>query len=318
MIKPNFTPPWWLRNRHIQSCFPAVFQPVATIPVRWEELSLPDGDFIDLAWCGPKEGPLVILLHGMEGSIKSHYIQAMLDVLIDEGMQTVTMHFRSCSGRINRKSVSYNGGDTRDLKFLVERLRERFPNRIIMAIGFSLGANVLLRYLALHPDAPLARVVAVSTPFELAKCADAMPMFYQWNLLKSVKNKVAEKMSLGYDMPVDKKQLRKIRTIWRYDELLTVPLFGYHRIEEYYEEQSSRHMLFKIEHPVLILHAEDDPLVPVECIPHHSELAKNTILEVSNTGGHLGFVHGLHPWRLNYWLTERVIDFLRDASLSSA
>lgn len=306
-----FSPPWWLRNRHMQSCFASLFPYHAKVDLVWEELRLPDGDFLDLVWAGLTTAPIVILLHGLEGSVNSHYIQLMIDALVKEGWQIVVMHYRTCSGRINRLPQSYNGGDTSDLAYLINILSERFPSRKMVGIGFSLGGNMLLRYAATHRDAPLQQIVAVSTPYEMSKSADYLSSFYQRVLLRTMKRKARWKIKAGQKMPVTLKQLRRLKTMREFDAAVTCPLYGLRNVDEYYESVSNRHMLKDIKHPTLIIHAMDDPFVPPNSIPHAYELSPSTEFELIPTGGHVGFVQGNTPWHPQYWLRERLLQALK-------
>jgi len=311
--RPQFTPPWWLKSRHLQSCFNTLFPPQAKSLLLWEELELPDGDFVDLCWAGSDHAAkIVVLLHGLEGSVDSHYIQSTMDGLVASGWRCVVMHFRTCSGRLNRLPRSYHAGETGDLHYLIEVLQHRHPNCLISAVGFSLGGNVLLHYLAQEPQSPLRCAVAVSVPFELNSCANYLSRFYQWNLLRTMKQKADAKIKAGYDMPVNAKELSAIHDFYHFDDAVTAPLHGFGSASDYYEKVSIRSKLKKINHPTLIIHALDDPLVPADCVPHDSELPTTARLELQKQGGHVGFVQG-QPWHPVYWLTDRILEFLKNS-----
>lgn len=310
-LNRKFEPAWWLSNRHLQSCFNTVFQPPARTVVRWEQLELPDGDFVDLCWAGANDAPIVILLHGLEGSVDSPYIQLMLDALVEDNWQVVVMHFRTCSGRLNRLSRAYHAGDINDLSYLIRVVTIRYPETPISAVGFSLGGNVLLHYLTQNPEAPICRAVAVSVPFELNKCSDYLAQFYHWMMLHTMKNKTIAKVKAGYDMPVDLREINAINDFRGFDERITAPLHGFSGADEYYERVTIRHLLKNILHPTLIIHALDDPLVPSECIPASAELSNSIVLELSEKGGHVGFVQGALPWQPKCWLKDRILDFLK-------
>lgn len=312
--KNSFQPAWWLANKHLQSCYSTIIPYRATTPLRWEELDLPDGDFIDIVWAGPENAPMVLLLHGLEGSINSHYIQLMLDVLVNEGWQVVVMHHRSCSGRLNRLPQGYNGGDTRDLVYLITQLRERHSELPLYAVGFSLGGNVLLHYLSQCPDAEISAAIAVSTPYEMGKSADFLAQFYQRNLLRTMKQKVIDKINNGLLMPVSIDELRPISLMRQFDARVTAPLYDFPSVEDYYHAVSCRPVLKKIKRPALILHSLDDPFVPEETVPDVSELSPSITLEISEKGGHVGFIEGSLPWRPSYWLRRRILDFLPSLS----
>ncbi|OGO91477.1 MAG: hypothetical protein A3F10_02175 [Coxiella sp. RIFCSPHIGHO2_12_FULL_42_15] len=307
----DFDPPWWLKNKHIQSCFSAVFRPRCQNSLRWEQLDLPDGDFIDLCWSGKASYPIVILLHGLEGSYASHYIQLMIHALTQANWHVVVMNFRACSGRLNRLPRSYHAGDTRDLDFLVKTLRYRFPTQPITAVGFSLGGNVLLHHLIHNPASPLAAAVAVSVPFELARCADFIPPLYRWSLLRSMKTKSIQKILLGQPMPATIDEIKKVFDFRSFDDLLTAPLHNFRDADDYYVCATVRGLLKRIEHSTLIIHAEDDPLIPCDTIPLQNEFSASTIFDLHKWGGHVGFVSGDLPWRIERWFRLRILDFLR-------
>ena len=306
----DFNPPWWLSNKHIQSCISAVFPYRTKHKLRWEEITLSDGDFLDIVWVGPKDKPIVLLLHGMEGSVYSHYIQTIIDYIVDHGWQAVIMHYRSCSGRINRVPFQYNARDTVDLEYIINIILDRNGKHPLYAVGYSLGGNLLIHYLADYGYTALTKVVAVSTPYELSKSADYLAPFYHHVILRSLRRKVLEKMAQGIEMPFDKAQLNRINSIRGFDRIFTAPLAGYHSVDQYYQDASSRYRLAKIKSPLLILHALDDPFVPCSSIPRERELSKSTVLEVTPKGGHLGFWSASLPWHSNRWIEERIIQFL--------
>lgn len=306
----KFEPSWWLRNHHIQSCYGFIFRKQSKTLLRWEELILPDGDFVDVAYAGNPQAPIVIMLHGLEGSIYSHYMQYMLDPMVSLGFQVVVMHYRSCSGRLNRLAKAYHAGDNGDFSYFIDILSKRHPQQQFLAIGFSLGGNVLLNYLAAHPAAPILSGMVVSVPFELLKCAKQTTFVYRWNLISSMKQKMIQKAMLGMSLPLQPREIAAIETLYDFDEALTAPMNGFSSANDYYEKVSSRYILGNIKHPVVIIHAVDDPMIPPHCLPSQHELPKNLELELSRYGGHVGFVQG-YPWRPNYWLLERVMHFLQ-------
>jgi predicted alpha/beta-fold hydrolase len=307
----SFQPPWWLRNKHVQSIYANIIKPRSTVDLNWEEITLADGDFVDLAWAGPapQNAPILVLLHGLEGSAYSHYIQEMLDLFVQYDWRVVVMHFRSCSGRLNRYAKFYNAEYTGDFKEVVDHISDRFPDSPVFGMGFSLGGNILARYLANYTDSPLSAGIAVSMPFEIAKSADYLVPFYQHVLLRSLKRKIDAKIEMGLDMPVDQKTLKKISTLRRFDSMVTTPLYDYSSVDEYYERASSRGVLKQIEHPTLILHAMDDPFVPPNSVPNEGELSASISFEISQHGGHMGFIKGGLPWKPSYWFAQRIKSF---------
>jgi len=309
-VSNQFKPAWWLRNKHLQSCYPVVFPYRRKTEVRWEELQLPDSDFIELAWAGEKNNPLVVLVPGLESSIDFNPIQILVDALVKAGWQVVVMHHRSCGRRMNRLARSYNCLNHEDLSYFMDVLKERFNHQPIRCVGFSLGGNILLHYLRDHLDSLVKASVVISTPFDMEYAADYIPKIYQFRLLLSMKRKAIEKIKSGITMPASIEQIKQVKTIREYDDLITAPLFNFSSSAAYYKAASCRPLLKDIQHPTLILHAMDDPFVPPNTVPKPNELSSSVTLEISEKGGHIGFIKGYLPGRPRYWLKERVLDYL--------
>ncbi len=320
MIAIPFKPAWWLRNSHLQTLWPAVLRKrklKANVKLLRERLELPDGDFLDLDWINKEaKGPIVIILHGFEGSVNSHYAKGMLSTINQHGWRGVFMHFRGCSGVHNRLSRSYHSGDTSDLAYIVDTLKRREPETELAAIGYSLGGNVLLKWLGETGKLnPLKAAIAVSVPFELKKAAKRIDMgfskFYQWYFLRCLRGRLQQKFN-AVPPPLDPSFLYSVATIREFDNSFTAPLYGFRDADEYYNASSSRQFLRFIHVPTLLLHAKDDPFMTEDVIPAAHEISPMVKLEVTECGGHVGFVSGKYPWRPVYWLEERTPLFFRE------
>ncbi|HEX4045921.1 MAG TPA: hydrolase [Gammaproteobacteria bacterium] len=312
----QFKPAWWLGNSHLQTLWPTICRRnIKNLTLRRERLNLPDGDFIDLDWVEQAEpSPIVLILHGLEGSIESHYAKGMLKAFAQLGWRGVFMHFRGCSGEPNRLPRSYHSGETGDVNYVARLLAEREPETPLAAIGFSLGGNVLLKWLGeTGAHNPLVAAVAISVPFELYKAVTRIQhgfsRVYQWYLIKSLRCRLSQKFQVSPTL-FDPGLLYKVSTIYDFDTKITVPLHGFTNIEEYYSMASSRGYLRDIQVPTLILHAKDDPFMSEDIIPQPSELSPKVTLEITEKGGHVGFVGGKYPWQAEYWLEKRVPNFL--------
>ncbi len=308
----DFRPAPWLPGPHLPTIWASACRRVPRSALRFERLELPDGDFLDLAWSGARSGPLVLILHGLEGSHESSYARALLAALDTSGYRGVLMHFRGCSGEPNRLDRSYHSGDTGDLAFVVDTLTRRTGAAPFAAIGFSLGGNVLLKWLGeTGPDNPLATAAAVSVPFDLGACADRLDQgfsrLYQHRLLSSMRARFRAKFARRAP-PISVGDIGALRNFRSYDDAVTAPLHGFRDAVDYYDRASSRPWLSRIATPTLIVHAEDDPFVPRHAVPHASELSGAVTLELSARGGHVGFVAARGP---RYWLDRRLVEHLR-------
>ena len=311
-----FKPAWWLTNTHAQTIWPYLFQSPLRLNLIRERLELPDGDFIDLCWTDRKSNTIIIILHGLEGSINSHYARGMVSTLYNHGWQAVFMHFRGCSGEHNRLPRSYHSGDTGDMAYLIEILNRRHRNVKLFAIGYSLGGNALLKYLGESEDSRnIAGAVAVSVPFDLANGARrlelGMSRFYQRYLLKRLQNKIRSKFS-QLSPPVSIDDISNLNTFRRFDGAVTAPLHGFKDADDYYLRSSSRQYLKNIRVPTLVIHAKDDPFMTPEAIPENNELSEQVKFELSDHGGHVGFVSGKNPFEPVYWLQQRIPEFICD------
>ncbi len=312
----RFTPSWWCRGPHAQTLW-ASLRPRRAPRTQSERLELPDGDFLDLSWIGHDQGPLVIVLHGLTGSVRSPYAKGMLSAIAAAGWRGCLMHFRGCSDQPNRLARSYHSGETGDLTHLVQVLHKRNPDRPMAAVGYSIGGNVLLKYLGeKRADSPLSAAVAISVPYDLALACrhmeNGLSRLYQWNLVRQLRVAVGRKMKrqdLGIGL--EPKHLRTLRTFRTFDHRVTAPLHGFASADDYYRKSSSRAFLKHIQTPTLLLHAEDDPFMHPGVLPKPGELSPEVTLELSAHGGHVGFVQG-SPWRPTYWLEKRIPQFLRN------
>ena len=168
IVKSEFEPGLLWRNRHIQTIVPNLLYPVAQVALKRERVELPDGDFIDVEWTTGTGGPIVIVLHGLEGSIRSRYACNIMQKIHSLGMRGAMPYFRGCTGEPNRLPISYHSGFTQDLDYFSGLLKQREPNTPLAAVGYSLGGNVLLKWLGESPHAPrLTTGIAVSVPFNL-------------------------------------------------------------------------------------------------------------------------------------------------------
>jgi hypothetical protein len=310
-----FKPAWWLRNPHLQTLWPVFFRRRLRPSLRRERLELPDGDFVDLDWTLNASGPIVIILHGLEGSSRSHYARGMLASLPHHGMRAVLMHFRGCSGAPNRLARAYHSGDTGDIDFLVRTLKAREPNTPLAAIGYSLGGNALLKWLGEQgKGAPVQCAVAVSVPFLLhestARMNRGLSRVYQWHLLKSLKQGARRKAGM-FSPPAPLEEINQMKGFFEFDDRVTARLHGFNGAMHYYTSSSSRQFLNRIRIPTLIVHASDDPFMHVKVIPAAGELSPAIQLDLHRHGGHVGFVGGHLPWKPQYWLDERIPNWLQ-------
>lgn len=310
-----FNPAWWCRNPHLQTILPNRLRPRPRLALRRERVELPDGDFVDIDWTPNKTGPIVLLLHGLQGSSRSRYALALARAFERAGWRGAILHFRGCSGEPNRLARSYHSGETGDVAYVAGMVRDREPNVPLAAVGVSLGGNVLLKWLGESgASAPLAAAVAVSVPFLLDRSAERLETgiarIYQWELLYSLRRALNEKRR-RVELPLAVEKLARLKRMREFDDHVTAPLHGFRDAAHYYAESSARPYLRRVRVPTVLIQARDDPFMTPDVIPEPQELSASVTLELHAHGGHVGFVGGKWPWRPRYWLEERVPEFLR-------
>jgi predicted alpha/beta-fold hydrolase len=296
------------------------------VPLVRERIDTPDGDFLDLdisaAAKVPGDGarrPVVVVLHGLEGSARRPYALLAHQALREAGITAVGLNFRGCSGEPNRASRFYHSGETGDLRLVLEHARARFPGSPLGALGFSLGGNVLLKYLGEEGDAAHGRILAaatISVPFDLAAGAAAlerglMARLYSYYFMRSLSRKIAAlRPRLDGLCNVDAAILA--RTLRAFDDALTAPLHGFADSADYYQRSSSAQFLPGIRVPTLLIHSEDDPFLPAKAVPW-TAIRGNPFLTpaISRRGGHVAFIAaGSAPWRPVFWAEREAARFL--------
>lgn len=309
-----YVPARWLFGPNLMTIFGPLLRPGPRVPVTRERWELPDGDFVDVdRMPGPRDAPLLLALHGLEGSSSAHYIRGLLAQARRRGWRALALNFRGCSGDMNRLVRSYHSGETGDLDELVRRARGE-ADRIVIA-GCSLGGNVLVKWLG-EQGASVPREIkaasALSVPFDLRLAAETLdsPGFWRWvyrtRFLHSLKRKSLEKLK-KFPGAADPERVRHARTLFEFDDALTARLHGFEGALDYYAQSSSGGFVDRVRTPLLLLSAEDDPFIPGRCIPRTENPSVTT--EIWPNGGHLGFVEG-PLWRPRFYAERRAVAFL--------
>lgn len=320
------SPPWWLQGGHSQTLY-RKFSPTDRVKQKRERIELDDGDFIDLDWSS--EAPTgqeasettVFILHGLCGCSESSYIQSLQSLLSKHSISSLVMNFRGCSGEVNRKAKAYHSGVSEDLNEVFAKLCEKYPSKNFVCIGFSLGANVMLKWLGEIGDhSRVKKAAAVSTPFSLSFCSQAMlsglsqmyGKYFVRRLVKDLKNKVAffEENNFKEELDLLKSlgDFSSLSTIWEFDDVVTAPLNGFRHAEDYYQQCSSENFLPAIETETLLIQSKNDPLIPPETVPSGRLLRSNIHLHLDATGGHVGFFDGSRE----KWLENQLMRYALD------
>ena len=319
LTKSKFRPAWWLRNPHAQTLWAAKIHPSPWPQTRVERITTPDEDFLDLHHCSSSDtdhsGPVVVIFHGLTGSIKSRYVRSLMATLQTLKIRSVLMHFRGCSGQPNLTAGSYHSGHIDDIEFIIQTLSNRHPARPVIAVGYSLGANALLKYLAKRPDNPLKFAVAVSPPLVLAEGAKKLnsgfSKLYQWALVKQMKNAIRRKDKLYPHLNLARTRYEEVTNFVEFDDQITAPLHGFDSCDDYYRTASTLPDLIKITTPTHIIFSRKDPFFTEKCLPLNDEqLSPSVTFELADQGGHVAFIRGAIPLIGRDWLRERLTSLI--------
>jgi len=237
----------------------------------------PDEDFIDLDWSNIGSEQLAIVLHGFEGSSTQAYVQGMVRALNKRRIDALAMNLRGCSGEPNNLKRSYHSGSTEDLETVISHILKSSRYNDIFLVGFSLGGNLILKYLG-EKQSPLldsvkkAAVISVpcdltSTSFKLMRLSNRL---YLIRFMRMLKNKLRLKSQIrGFDFISELNQLRLLSTFKDFDNLYTAPHHGFKNAEDYWQQSSSLSYLDKIKIPTYFINAKNDPFLTPHCFPYN-------------------------------------------------
>lgn len=314
----QYSPPWWLKNGHIQSIYPSLFRQLDDSFLQRIRLETPDDDFLDIDVGKQGNDRVVIVSHGLEGNSRRPYCLGMMKAALNHSWDVVAWNFRSCSGEPNNKLASYHSGQTQDLAQVVHWAVEQ-GYREISLVGFSIGGNKTLLYLgsdSIVKPKQIIGAVVFSVPVDLRSSAyhlaKAKNKVYMKNFLVSFKEKLGIKSKL-YPGQIDIDLFKSVKNFLHLDELFTAPMNGFSSAEEYWRESSSRFKLPGISVPTLLVSAQDDPFLTPECFPRDIVAANSYLsLETPKYGGHVGFMSVNKENR--YWSESRAMAFFNKHS----
>jgi predicted alpha/beta-fold hydrolase len=306
--------PFWLPGGHAQTIYASLAAPRPRVQYRRVEWETPDADFVELDWIdGPADAPLVILFHGLEGSSASHYAASVMHAVQQRGWRGVVPHFRGCSGRPNRLARAYHSGDYTEIDWMLERLAREDTGDTRFVAGVSLGGNALLKWLAARgreASAIVQRAAAISAPIDLRVAGHGLGRgvnrIYTWHFLSTLKPKSVQKAQ-RFPGIYDPAIVLKARDLYEFDNLVTAPLHGFKDADDYWTRASSIDELHRVALPTLMINARNDPFLPGRYLPLRADVSPSITLDYPDEGGHVGFVTGPFPGRLD-WLPRRLLD----------
>ena len=314
IVSPQYTARGIFKNTHINTIYPAVFRSMPEVGYQRERLQTPDGDFLDIDWSKRGNNRLIIALHGLEGSADKPYVAGMIKYFSKRGWDGLGLNFRGCSGESNLLLRSYHVGETGDLTWIIKQAISRFNYQQIGLVGYSLGGNVLLKYLGENAtDIPPQVIggVAISVPCDVQSCNVEIDKWhnriYRSRFLVTLNQKMQEKAKRfpgQFTMPE-----KMPRHFGQFDDIFTAPVHGFKNAVDYWTRNSSLQFLPSLAKPALLVNALDDTFLAPNCYPYElAEKTPNLFLECPKHGGHVGFVSKLPDGA--YWSEKRAFQFL--------
>lgn len=297
LVKSNYKPPFIFRNGHFSTIYPNLVRKVKGVYQNRERIELKDGDFIDIDWSysdDPRsKAKVAVLIHGLEGNAQRQYILGLAKHFIKNQWNVAAVNLRNCSGEVNRLYRSYNAGVSDDLAIVVSHIIEKGYCSISLC-GFSLGANITLKYLGERKTPKqIKSAVAVSVPCDLYNSLNEINkpknVIYQQRFIQSLKKKLLERQRI-FPNEISISAIKACKSLIDIDNLYTSVAHGYIDAMDYYIKCSSNQFLKDITIPTLIINAKNDTFLGATCYPYNeAQLNSNLYLEIPDFGGHVGF-----------------------------
>ncbi len=325
--KSAYRPPPLFRDRHVQTIYPFLFRKVAGVHYRRERIRTPDGDFLDLDWCEARPAGrgarvselgenLVVISHGLEANSQWAYIRGMVRAFTRRGFDALAWNFRGCGGQDNLAFATYHGGATEDLHAVLSHAANKRNYHNIVLVGFSMGANLSLKYLGelgADVDPRIRKAVMFSAPLDLDSCARVLARpdnrVYMDNFIRTQREKVKAKHR-RFPGRIDPAALRSLRTFREIDDLYTAPANGFENAEDYWRRSSSVRLLKDIRVDTLLVSAADDPFLSPDCFPWGEAQDHDYLyFEAPRYGGHVGFIAFNRAGE--YWSERRALEFVQ-------
>lgn len=298
----------------ISSVFNFLFEPASDQKL----VALPDGDKISLEITTPREWKptdlTVFLVHGLCGSHKSPNLVRMARRLEPMNVRTVRYNMRGCgSGRGLSKHI-YHSGRSDDIFECLKAVKKEHPQSSIVLIGFSLGANIVLKLvgeLNSLGSTFLKGVIAVSPPVELYSSVqmlgDPANAIYEKYFYRLLRADVHYRHKKFKDLPPV--NLPKNLKLYEFDQLYTAPVCGFKSAIDYYNKCSASHVVGDITIPCKILLAEDDPIISPASLDKYT-LPSNVNIFKTKKGGHMGYLGTSEGRKGFYWLDSLLVDWI--------
>lgn len=315
VLKGNYLPPGIFKSADASTIYAAVLRKVELSEYQRERIELSDGDFLDLDWSfseGRKSKKVAILLHGLAGNANRVYMKGMARALNHKGWDVLAMNFRGCGGELNRYFKSYHAGASQDLAEVVTHILSLKKYESISIVGFSLGGNIVLKYLGEDRTIPkeVKAAACFSVPCDLGASLGAITRMRNFIYSKRFELNLKEHLRARaekFPRHISKKEIDACGSILEIDELYTSRAHGFENASDYYKRSSANNFLENIKVPTYLISAENDTFLSKACYPFEiAERSEFLHLEVPRYGGHMGFVLK----EAVFYHEQRAVDFI--------
>ncbi len=309
----DYKAPWIFNNPHLNTMYPPLFRQIKDVQYCRERISTPDHDFMDLDFSKINSSKLVIAVHGLESSSHEKYVKGIITTFNEQGWDGVAINLRGCSGETNNLARSYHSGVSEDLETIIEYIIKHKNYRQIALIGFSLGGNLVLKYLGERKHnlpSELQSAAVLSVPCCLKSCSLRLAEQSNYVYMQVFLNKLKQKMKIkAQKFPeINCEKLKDLKNFYDFDNFYTAPFHGFKDAEDYWQKCSSKSFVSDIKLPTLLINALDDPFLDEECFPFvAAKQSKYLYLETPKQGGHLGFM----SFNKNYWPENKIFNFIQ-------
>jgi uncharacterized protein len=319
-LLPPFEPHPLLKNGHVMTIVSAFVPRRFDIPPAESRLFQVDPESRILAHCHwqsgkPKDAPIIIIVHGLEGSSDGNYVRGIAEKAFHRGFHVVRVNQRNCGGTEALTPTLYNSGMSADYRVVFEELSNADGFERIFFAGYSMGGNLVTKMAGEFGSAvpkALRGACAVCPALDLAACADALELpenyLYQRRFVKGLMSRFARKHKMFPDRyPIA--GLPSVRTVRQFDDVITAPQFGYRDAQDYYDHVGAKRVAAQIRVPMLMITAQDDPFVPYASFLAARINANPAIQFVApQHGGHCAFI-SKHSGSERFWAEQRIVDF---------
>ncbi|MEQ8582742.1 MAG: alpha/beta fold hydrolase [Marinoscillum sp.] len=285
-------PPFYFFNAHVETIVPSMFFKVSDDLYERERLELPDGDFLDLDWIKAGKSKCIVITHGLEGGSERFYVKRTAKFFRDKGWDVMAWNCRSCSGEMNRLPRFYHHGDTEDLSVVIDRvLQENYKTVVLM--GYSMGGSMSLKYLGERSHGSAIKGgVFFSVPCSLRDSALQLlkreNRIYEQRFLKKLVEKIRIKAEIHPEVSLE--GIDTLKDFDTFHDRYTAPLHGFQDKDDFFASATCDQYLSDIRVPVLIVNAQNDPMLGPACSPYDLAHQSDFVyLETPARGGHVGF-----------------------------